>query len=327
MRWFFVPWLMALRICTAPRADALVISRNQRTHLAYSRCVGPAAANTPNTPIPAAVTWEREFHHLAPAGLRMVICTRCGLHTAQARASQWRQRMCVARRLHVGGRATATDWGALLARQLGWAPGPPRATATILQHLGVGPARPAGDRLAALTSPVLSVRAMGFGHGVRARRAAVQPTSPASALLRIFAPQRAPPTSAQDQAAQTAGPGSGRSVAAGRARDSVRTRLRPVVGVTLGPGRVHLLLATALCTLCLMCGRAFTGAHSQATAVQCSGWAPFLTSLAARALRSSEALGLLRELPEDHPSLAAALRRGIGLALDEAAPLRPREPD
>ena len=58
-----------------------------------------------------------------------------------------------------------------------------------------------------------------------------------------------------------------------------------------------------------------------------TGWAPIDASLAASVPRSSEALRILRELPEGHPSLAAALRRGAGLALAEAAPLRPREPD
>ena len=69
--------------------------------------------------------WQREYHQLRPAGLRVVQCRRCGLTTQSSRATQVTGRMCVARRLLTGGEVHPTDWGAAFVRLLGWRRGPP----------------------------------------------------------------------------------------------------------------------------------------------------------------------------------------------------------
>ena len=82
---------------------------------------------------------------------------------------------------------------------------------------------------------------------------------------------------------------------------------------SLGSGRLHLLLATAAQAVCLACGRTFSGpcANQLATAVLCSGWAPFLSTSAAAFVRTEVAQALLRALPTGHQLWAAAIRRGL----------------
>ena len=114
----------------------------------------------------------------------------------------------------------------------------------------------------------------------------------------------------------------------GRGKGRDRASGAPERGA-LGSARIHLSLLTAWGIVCLACGRCLSGNDpvGLAAATPCNGWAPILTSAAAGALRSASALDALRVCPTGHPLLAAALRRGLGLALPEAAQLRPREPD
>ena len=162
-----------------------VLRRAQWGHLAYSRCGGPAPARA-GLPLPV---WEREYHHVALAGLGFAQCARCGLRTAASRITQWRRRVCIARRLHVAGLPTAVDWGAALAAQLGWAPGPPRAGVSVWDRL-LAPALAPAAVPAAVAVP-LSMR---FGYAARLRVAAApRSVNAAAAISRLMRPPRVAP--------------------------------------------------------------------------------------------------------------------------------------
>ena len=98
--------------------------------------------------------WQREYHQLRPAGLRVVQCRRCGLTTQSSRVTQVTGRMCVARRLLTGGEVHPTDWGAAFVRLLGWWRGPPVPPGpSVAALLGAQPAAPAPAGLGPASGP------------------------------------------------------------------------------------------------------------------------------------------------------------------------------
>ena len=102
--------------CFAPARAAARCTRCPRVSLvqtrwgvfAYSRCRGRARGRLP----PCPLAWAREYHVMASAGVRAVRCLRCGRSTARPRLTDWEHRVCVARRLLVGG-APPPLWGGL----------------------------------------------------------------------------------------------------------------------------------------------------------------------------------------------------------------------
>ena len=138
--------------------------------------------------IPAPlISWEREYHHMVRRGLSVVACARCGLRTATGRLSQWKRRMCAARRLLVDGQASAEDWGAIFAQRLGWAPGPPPPAPSVLSILAGTSVAPASAP-AACPTPVVVPVSMRFGHAARAKRARAAFRPPGQKTLSFAAP-------------------------------------------------------------------------------------------------------------------------------------------
>ena len=244
---------------------------NNGCHLVYPRCAVSATA-IGSTPF---IAWEREYHHMASVGPSVACCLRGGLRTASSRVSQWKRRMCVARMLLIDGRATAIDWGALIARQLGWAPGPAPPAASVLSLL------PGARAFSPPPTPaVLVPRSLRFGHAARVRRAAAMPRLVGQSILPFghspfsplpgygptsstAAPSSAPLTRPACQnilhfcsSALVPSPGCGPHIIDTLVRPALIPAARPRARkVPLGSGLAHSLLAMAAGAVCLACGK------------------------------------------------------------------------